>query len=131
MQMDDLWRMPVSADGSLGGKWQRVWPGGGGGMDSPGPRSGHRMLALGDKLLIYGGMGESKYYGDLHVWDVSRGVWISKAVKMQQMKLFGDKAPTPVDTLSLTHTTHTLMHTHTHTHTHTILTRISNPINPL
>ena len=89
--MDDLWRMPLSeAGGMAGGKWQRV----GAGADAPGPRSGHRMVAVGDKLVLYGGMGESKYYSDLHVWDVTRGAWISKMVKMQQMKL-GASAKTP------------------------------------
>ena len=92
--MDDLWRMPLAEDGSLsGGKWQKLSAGGGGG-DAPGPRSGHRMVAVGDKLVIYGGMGESKYYSDLHVWDISKGAWISKMVKMQQMKL-GKEAKSP------------------------------------
>ena len=89
--MDDLWRMPLSETGSMaGGKWQRV----GAGADAPGPRSGHRMVAGGDKVVLYGGMGESKYYSDLHVWDVTKGAWISKMVKMQQMKL-GSGAKTP------------------------------------
>ena len=92
--MDDLWKMPLSENGSMdGGNWQRVGAGGGG-ADVPGPRSGHRMVAVDDKLILYGGMGESKYYSDLHVWDISKGVWISKMVKMQQMKL-GKDAKTP------------------------------------
>ena len=91
--MDDLWKMPLSEKGQMSGsKWQKV--AGGGGTESPGPRSGHRMVAVGNFLVLYGGMGESKYYSDLHVWDTLKGAWISKMVKMQQMKL-GKDAKTP------------------------------------
>jgi len=92
--MDDLWRMPLSGDGEMsGGKWHKV-AAGGAGADAPGPRSGHRMVAVGHLLILYGGMGESKYYSDLHVWDTLKGAWISKMVKMQQLKM-GKEAKTP------------------------------------
>ena len=91
--MDDLWKIPVSRDSSfLADRWVQV--AGGGGGQGPAPRSGHRMVAVGDKLCIYGGMGEAKYYGDLHVWDTAKGAWISKVVKMERMKL-GKDAPSP------------------------------------
>lgn len=32
-------------------------------------------------------MGESKYYGDLHVFDLSKGQWVSKAVQVHLLSV--------------------------------------------
>ena len=61
--MDDMWRLTLCPAGDGARRWDKV-----GAKDGPSARSGHRMVAVGDRLVLYGGMGESKYFQDLHVF---------------------------------------------------------------
>ena len=45
--------------------------------DSPKPRHGHAMVAVGGKVFVHGGMAGSTFYDDLHVLDVERSAWVS------------------------------------------------------
>ncbi|KAL8606435.1 hypothetical protein ACOMHN_060340 [Nucella lapillus] len=45
--------------------------------DSPKPRHGHAMVAVGSKVLVHGGMAGTTFYDDLHVLDVEKNCWSS------------------------------------------------------
>ena len=45
--------------------------------DSPKPRHGHAMAAVGAKVFLHGGMAGSTFYDDLHVLDLERKAWVS------------------------------------------------------
>ncbi|XP_041370079.1 rab9 effector protein with kelch motifs-like [Gigantopelta aegis] len=45
--------------------------------DSPKPRHGHVMAAVGDKIFVHGGMAGSTFYDDLHVLDLSKNSWVN------------------------------------------------------
>ena len=45
--------------------------------DSPKPRHGHAMAAVGVKVFLHGGMAGSTFYDDLHVLDLERNTWVS------------------------------------------------------
>ncbi|EKX45927.1 hypothetical protein GUITHDRAFT_138748 [Guillardia theta CCMP2712] len=83
---NDLWRLDLSAHST--GKWQKISED----KDAPGPRSGARMTAIEGKIFIYGGMGDDKYFQDLHVFDVDQKKWISRTVQILQKK---NNSPTP------------------------------------
>ncbi|KAK3088282.1 hypothetical protein FSP39_017081 [Pinctada imbricata] len=43
--------------------------------DSPKPRHGHIMVAVGNRLYIHGGMAGSAFYDDLHIMDLDKNSW--------------------------------------------------------
>jgi len=43
--------------------------------DSPKPRHGHLMVAIGNRLFLHGGMSGSLFFDDLHVLDLERSSW--------------------------------------------------------
>ncbi len=43
--------------------------------DAPKPRHGHLVAAVGNKILVHGGMAGPTFYDDLHVLDLDRNVW--------------------------------------------------------
>ena len=45
--------------------------------DSPKPRHGHAMAAVGHKVFLHGGMAGSTFYDDLHVLDLDKNTWVS------------------------------------------------------
>ncbi|ELU01582.1 hypothetical protein CAPTEDRAFT_122343 [Capitella teleta] len=52
--------------------------------DSPKPRHGHLVIAVGTKILIHGGMSGTTFYDDLYVLDVSKRMWST----IKQKKVF-------------------------------------------
>lgn len=45
--------------------------------DSPKPRHGHAMAAVGKRVFVHGGMAGSTFYDDLHVLDLDKNAWVS------------------------------------------------------
>ena len=45
--------------------------------DSPKPRHGHLVVAVGNKILVHGGMSGSTFYDDLLVLDLGKSSWTS------------------------------------------------------
>ncbi|KAL3871702.1 hypothetical protein ACJMK2_039685 [Sinanodonta woodiana] len=43
--------------------------------DSPKPRHGHVMVAIGNRIFIHGGMSGPNFYGDLHILNVANNTW--------------------------------------------------------
>lgn len=43
--------------------------------DSPKPRHGHVMVAVGNRLFIHGGMAGSAFYDDFHLMDLDKMSW--------------------------------------------------------
>ena len=43
--------------------------------DSPKPRLGHVMVAIGNKVYVHGGMAGTTFYSDLHVLDLDKKSW--------------------------------------------------------
>lgn len=43
--------------------------------DSPKPRHGHTMAAIGNKVYLHGGMAGSTFFDDFHVLDLDKGSW--------------------------------------------------------
>ena len=54
---------------------QEAWTGLAPRGDSPKPRHGHAMAAVGSKVFLHGGMAGTTFYDDLHVLDVERRAW--------------------------------------------------------
>jgi len=55
--------------------------------DTPKPRLGHLMVAVGKRMFLHGGMSGSTFYDDLHILDLSRGAcgaWVSLRQKKGQ-----------------------------------------------
>ena len=71
----DLWRIDLSTY-----VWEQVLVKG----SSPSPRSGHRMIAYKNVIILFGGFYDSgkttKYYNDLWVFDLDTLVWEKKEV---------------------------------------------------
>ncbi|XP_046560835.1 rab9 effector protein with kelch motifs-like [Haliotis rubra] len=51
--------------------------------DSPKPRHGHVMVAIGNRVFVHGGMAGSSFYDDLHVLDLDKNAWSN--VKRKKM----------------------------------------------
>ena len=45
--------------------------------DSPKPRHGHVMVAVGDRVFVHGGMAGATFYDDLHVLDLAKSAWVN------------------------------------------------------
>ena len=43
--------------------------------DSPKPRHGHLVIAVGDKIFVHGGMSGTTFYNDLYILDLSAKTW--------------------------------------------------------
>ncbi|KAJ1478182.1 hypothetical protein T484DRAFT_1905037 [Baffinella frigidus] len=70
--MDDMWQLVLSPAGGEARRWDKV--------------------IAGDKLVVYGGMGESKYFQDLHVFHLPTSRWTSKAAMVTQRQNGGGPA---------------------------------------
>ncbi|KAL5012726.1 hypothetical protein ScPMuIL_011277 [Solemya velum] len=44
--------------------------------DSPKPRHGHVMVAIGNKIYLHGGMAGQTFYDDLHLLDLDKSLWV-------------------------------------------------------
>ncbi|KAK8390845.1 hypothetical protein O3P69_010516 [Scylla paramamosain] len=70
----DLWVFHLSEN-----KWEKVTAGGG-----PSARSGHRMTALGNQLLVFGGFHDNgihfRYHNDLYLFSLDDRKWTKLAV---------------------------------------------------
>lgn len=53
--------------------------------DSPSPRHGHTMNVVGKKVYCFGGMAGTKFYNDLHMLDLEKGMWVTPKVKKRSM----------------------------------------------
>lgn len=49
--------------------------------DSPSPRHGHTICVIGGKLYCFGGMAGTKFYNDVHVIDLEKGMWSTPKIK--------------------------------------------------
>lgn len=52
--------------------------------ESPKPRHGHLVAAVGNKIIVHGGMSGTTFYDDLHVLDIVKKSWTS----IKQKKVF-------------------------------------------
>jgi tRNA(Phe) wybutosine-synthesizing methylase Tyw3 len=75
---NDLWKLDLSSNGEHA-TWERIdVPSG------PGPRFMHAMLAMGDRIVVYGGMHtrlaseDQGYDGSIFVFDTTAHVWMNK-----------------------------------------------------